>query len=353
MALLGRSQTNSDLVTVQCDYCRSPAVATNEIAELAVAGWALGFASGEADSCPWCIWLERRGRRPDRFADSKAITAPGRLPDLVIIGAAKAATTSLHHYLDQHPDIAMAPAKELRFFQGPRYLEWVDLYRSNFDLDSRLVGEATTTYSRSPAVPGVAERMAKLVPEARLILVVRDPVERAFASYVEERFHGLETRPLERAFADLDDPFNPYLAGSRYATQYLEYTRFYDPEALLVIDIADVSLDPVASMKETFGFLGVDPHVDIDVETRHNVRAEKRFYSSFGERLRSSDLGRRIRLLPTPVRRILTGPAHALLSSSGHLEIPIALRRAVGEALADDAAAFRSLTGRPFPHWSV
>lgn len=353
MAQLAQSEIDPDLVTLQCDFCYPPAVATNERDELRKAGWRLESEDGGVDCCPWCVWLERHGRLVDRFVEARNVTTPGRLPDLVIIGAAKAATTSMHEYLNQHPDIAMLPAKEPRFFQGPRYPEWLRLYRAQFDPTARLVGESSTAYTRAPAIPHVPERMARVIPDARLIYMVRDPVERAFAAYVEERFHGLETRSLERAFADLDDPFNPYLAGSRYATQLSEYLRHYDRAAIEVVASEDLRRDPRGVMKQIFSFLDVSTDVEIDFSTKYNTRDEKRIYSGGAERLRATGVARSIRTLPDPIRRLVTVPARRLLARPGNLEIPTALRAAVAERLADDIAAFRALVGRPFDAWSV
>src|SRR4051812_36085465 len=98
------------------------------------------------------------------------------LPNLIIIGAARAGTTSLYHYLRSHPEIWMSPEKELYFFvedhNWKRGIEW---YERHFPAGTPVRGEASTFYTHFPIRPGVPERIAALLPSAKLIYLVRDP----------------------------------------------------------------------------------------------------------------------------------------------------------------------------------
>src|SRR4051812_23135116 len=103
------------------------------------------------------------------------------LPNLLVIGAAKAGTTSLWHYLDAHPSVFMAPAKELHFFDlDENWNRGIPWYAEHFagSESSPVVGEATPGYTRYPHRPHAAARAAATVPDARLIYLVRDPIER-------------------------------------------------------------------------------------------------------------------------------------------------------------------------------
>ena len=106
------------------------------------------------------------------------------LPNLIVIGAAKCGTTSLHAYLDEHPEIAMSREKELHFFvdrkNWGRGIEW---YEAQFDASAPVRGESSPGYSAYPLYEGVAERMARVVPDAKLVYLVRDPVERVVSHY--------------------------------------------------------------------------------------------------------------------------------------------------------------------------
>lgn len=115
----------------------------------------------------------------------------GALPTFFIIGAAKAGTTSLHWYLDQHPEVGMSTIKEPNFLSGPengipyptRRITELSDYRRLFDPTYPVRGEASPSYTNSPRRRGVPERVKKLVPAARFIYLVRDPVERTISHY--------------------------------------------------------------------------------------------------------------------------------------------------------------------------
>src|SRR5918992_1234170 len=117
------------------------------------------------------------------------------LPNFLIIGAAKAGTTSLWAYLREHPQVFMAEPKELHFFVAAsnwkRGLGW---YESHFDRakGSVAVGEACGAYSRFPTHRGVPARIAGVVPDARLIYLVRHPIDRMVSNYVLNVRLGVE-----------------------------------------------------------------------------------------------------------------------------------------------------------------
>lgn len=148
------------------------------------------------------------------------------MPDVVVIGAMKCATSAVHAYLDAHPDIAMAAAKELNFFNGaeepsgPAEDAWIEgqwhrgiaWYAAQFDPTAPKRGESSPAYT-SPSFPEVPARMASIVPEARLVYLVRDPVDRAVSQYLHHHRDGTERRPLDEAVLD---PASQYLARSRY-----------------------------------------------------------------------------------------------------------------------------------------
>ena len=108
-------------------------------------------------------------------------------PNLFILGAAKCGTTTLHSYLIAHKEIFMSEIKELGFFvpefsYQPKELSW---YLSLFEQaeNYRYIGESSTHYTKVPFYDGVAERVYMFAPEARLIYIVRDPIERAISHY--------------------------------------------------------------------------------------------------------------------------------------------------------------------------
>jgi hypothetical protein len=129
------------------------------------------------------LWGEDRGS-PGRSGPTRANR--DALPSLIVIGAQKCGTSSLHAYLDAHPEIAMSTPKELDFFGGPGFANWergVDWYRAQFDPEAPVRGESSPSYTAYPFVVGTPERIHALVPGAKLIYMVRDPIERLLSQW--------------------------------------------------------------------------------------------------------------------------------------------------------------------------
>src|SRR5258708_35856410 len=127
---------------------------------------------------------------------------PGRLPDFVIIGAAPSGTTWVARQLRLHPEIHVAPQKEVNFFeQDANFERGPDWYRAQFlrARSGQRVGEATPAYMM---VPRAAERMAALIPDARLIAILRNPVDRAYSLYWFTHNWGADDRTPEQALRE-------------------------------------------------------------------------------------------------------------------------------------------------------
>jgi hypothetical protein len=248
----------------------------------------------------------------------------GALPNLVVIGAMKCGTSALHRYLNCHPAIAMSEPKELNFFFGPEarttdratvdyetggnWHRGVDWYMRHFRPEAPLRGESSPGYT-SPAEPGVAERMHALVPEARLVYLVRDPVDRALSQYRHHRAEGAETRPLEQA---LLDPDSQYVARGHYHERLRPFLGRFARDQIAIVAREELLDRRRATLRSLFGWLGVADD----------------FWSRDLDRLWHTSGGRAPRL-------------------DG------ALRDALAEVLVDDADRLRALAGRDFPRWAL
>lgn len=196
--------------------------------------------------------------------------ASGGLPDLVVIGAMKCATSALHDYLDAHPEVSMSAQKELNFFNGPaepphgdpdtwwRSGQWhrgLDWYAAQLDGDAPVRGESSPAYT-SPSFPEVAGRMASVVPDVRLLYLVRDPVDRALSQWAHHRRDGTEQRPAAEALLDAD---SQYLARSRYVERLEPFLERFDRGQIRVVVQERLLRHRETEMAKVYAHVGVDP----------------------------------------------------------------------------------------------
>jgi hypothetical protein len=204
------------------------------------------------------------------------------LPDFVVIGAQKAGTTALYAYLRWHPGITGPSWKEVSFFDRHwwRGEAW---YRGQFPLRSRgqLVGEASPSYLFHPLAP---DRVRSLVPGAKLVALLRDPVERAYSHYQHEVALGREPLTFEDALAAenertrgeverlVADPRafsrawwdHTYVARGLYAEQLERWFAVFPREQLLVVTTDELGERPAETYATFLTFLGAAPHALAD-----------------------------------------------------------------------------------------
>ena len=212
------------------------------------------------------------------------------VPNFLIIGVQKGGTTSLYRYLLQHPQVVPAVRKEVHFFDlhYDRGLEW---YRAQFPASPQphgcLVGEASPYYIFHPLV---AHRVYQTLPDAKIIVLLRDPVDRVLSHYFHEVRWGFETLGLEAALACeverlageaermLDDgsyqSFNyqhySYLKRSCYVEQLMVWRSLFPASQLLVLCSEMLYSDPGASLGRVVRFLELEPFEFSDFE-KHNA----------------------------------------------------------------------------------
>lgn len=190
-------------------------------------------------------------------------------PCAYIIGAQKAGTSSLATLLAQHPAINLARGKEVHFFSTnwDKGLEW---YAAQFSPKSgaEILLDASPSYSSAPLGPftpkgyafrvdrlKVAERIAELRPDARLIYVLRDPVERVYSAYWQAMRSGYEMRPLDVAIRE-----NPeYVYASLYFEQLQHILCSFRRESILLVSFKDFQRDAAVVARECLIFLGARP----------------------------------------------------------------------------------------------
>lgn len=279
--------------------------------------------------------------------------ATGALPNLIIIGAMKCGTTSLHQYLRLHPEIGMSRQKELHFFSAlQNWDRGVDWYRSWFDPAKNVRGETSPGYTNFPRIAGVPERMHGLVPDARLIYMVRDPVDRTLSHYR----HMIAERREERSIADvLADPGEPYTRRSLYHYQLEQYLPWYDVGRILVVQQEALLSDRARTLAEIFTWLGVDPAFrSLLFLYRRHRSVRKRRKTDLGERLSRTAPMRAVARLPDPARWMVEDVVYWPVSRTvPKPHIDPATLKGFRELCREDANRLRRLTGRTFEGWSV
>jgi hypothetical protein len=272
------------------------------------------------------------------------------LPNFLIIGAAKAGTTSLYEHFRAHPEIFMPRLKEARFFsydgKGSKVkfpVQTLEEYTALFDevTDEKAIGEATPHYLSFPAAAG---RIRELLPAARLIASLRNPVDRSFSIYqMNQRNHAVnEGVPYAQAMKT-----DPHLQDG-YAAPLARFLGLFPREQLRIILLDDLEARPRATLSDLFEFLGVDPGFTPDVakvanpggtpriKLLHDVLANKKLISATRG------------VMPEALVRPLKALRSRNLRKEGLQDVD---RAAATAFFRDDILRTQDLIGRDLSHW--
>jgi hypothetical protein len=187
------------------------------------------------------------------------------LPNFLIIGAQRSGTTSLFQVLKRHPQIFLPDIKEVNFFfHDNHYRRGVEYYQTFFaeaPPSADLVGEASPGYLCKPEVP---RRIHGLLPSVKLVAVLRNPVDRAYSQYWDNRRFLAEPLSFEQAMEVALTPEyrhgqRGYFSRGAYINQIESYLEMFKREQMLVLIFEDLKKDPEAVFRRCFDFLGVDP----------------------------------------------------------------------------------------------
>jgi hypothetical protein len=276
------------------------------------------------------------------------------LPNLIIIGAGRCGTSSLHNYLDAHPDISMSNPKELDLFTRPDWREQLPWYESHFREPTAIRGESSPTYTWHPIRAEVPQRIASVLPDVRFVYLVGDPIRRIASQWVHMRSFN-ERATLDDAVRDPDRPDNEFIAPSRYGTQLERYLEVFPADRIRVVDQDDLRTRRVETLRALFTFLGVDPDVPLNgVEREYNAGADKRRMTPARFWLWHNLVRRAVLRLPAHYHRpaerrllpVFSLPIEKPALSDGR-------RAALAAVLRPEAERLRELTGQPFAGWSV
>jgi hypothetical protein len=295
------------------------------------------------------------------MSDRGAMTS--RRPDLFVVGAPKCGTTTLYHQLRAHPEIFMSRPKEPSYFAAERYTNWRMSYPEDearyLELfaaarDEKRVGEASTSYLESAQA---AARIQAFQPDARIVIMLRDPVT------MIDSLHGMRVAQGRETYTDLAAALEDERqrtgfgeVGDQSAVHYRDRARFgamlphwfdtFGRERVHVMLLEDVVRDARGSFRGLLEFLEVDPAFEPDFDRRYNTGYRRRSQRAAGLAKGIPRPG-----MPHTLRYRLVSPFLKLINSANRVPIArppvtVEVRAMLQRELADDVARASELLGR-------
>jgi hypothetical protein len=274
------------------------------------------------------------------------------LPNLIIIGGMKAGTTSLHYYLSLHPEISMSNPKELNFFLAESRHKDLAWYQSHFKGEARIHGEASPKYTCYPFFKGVPARMAALLPQVKLIYLVRDPIQRLISHYLHRLAYGGEDRLLAKAVWDTEQT---YLCRSQQYLQLEQYLECFPPAQILVLINEQLQRQRRETLRRVFRFLEVEETFDsANFDNQRHVTEQKRPYNRLGKALLGTRARKWVEKFPSHLGWHIE--TKLFYPFTRKIERPVLdpdLQQRLIEYFRDDVAQLRAYTGERFEEWCV
>ena len=303
-----------------------------------------------------------------------------KLPNFLIIGAAKSGTTSLFYYLKRHPYIFFPSIKELNFFSydpgdltalvrpgigpGDRYAtEWtgsLTKYQLHFlnHKPPQLAGEASVSYLYSPLTP---QNLGKLIPDVKLIVMLRNPVERAWSHYLHmvrdgrEELSFDEALKAERERIDKGWEFSWHYCNMGFYGQQLSlFLERFPRDSLKVVMFDDFKANPLRTTNEVLEFLGLPADYPLETKGSHNKSGLVR--SKLLARLLNRPTAARLwvkRMVPQSLGHAAMERLRQMNLQSGKAEMPTELRIKLQACYLDDINYVEELIGRDLSAWRM
>jgi hypothetical protein len=287
-----------------------------------------------------------------RAHDPRYSLAPMTLPNFIVIGPGKTGTTWLYQCLAAHPQVRLARhTKETVYFTEcyDRGRAWYERFFEGTE-GAIAIGEVSNTYFFSPEAPA---RMAALVPGAKLIAFVRDPLDRILSAYLFHRRNGVVHGTFDEAIAQ-----DPTIVSNNFYDEHLErYMRHFPREQIFVALFDDLRSDPAALLRRIYGFLGVDEDFRPDATAQRVLPASAPRNASlfhtlkgFARWLRNHNFHRILTWAKT--NPVLMGALTRPISDREKPAIPPATRAKLKETFGPHNARLAKMLGRDLSHWN-
>ena len=270
------------------------------------------------------------------------------LPTFIVIGAMKCGTTSLYHYLDLHPEISMSSEKEPEFFiKNCNYKKGIDWYESlfkNAKTSAKAYGECSTAYTKLQWYPETPQLMHSVLPDIKLIYLLRDPVERIISHYIQDYAERRKEGAIYDHLKNLKK--NKYILISSYYFQLQHYLHYYSKKKILVVCSEDLKLDPFSVLREIFHFLEVDTSfADNAFLEKFHLSSVKKSRSILDQRISNKFLKSLIKpFLPDSLKQEAT---------IQRPKLDRVTRGKLIECLRPDIEQLKQFTGKTFDAWCL
>lgn len=296
------------------------------------------------------------------------------MPNFFIVGAARSGTTSLDRYLSRHPEIYMAPRKEVNFFTADHFpctgpgderinrevIREKNQYARLFAgvVGEKAIGESSVFYL---CFPGTAERIALAVPHAKILIVLRDPVDRAFSAYLHlvrnDREHLGFAEALNEEEERRHDGYEPlwwYKELSMYYKQVKQYVDVFGEEQVKVLFFDELFTHTEEVLRDIFLFLHVQEDAVIDTTIHYNYGGMPRYQKLFAlldKFIADPNFFEKCikALIPSRLREVYAVKAMRMVLRPTPLDPTVSME--LKEYFAEDIRQLEELLHRDLHHW--
>lgn len=282
------------------------------------------------------------------------------MPNFLIIGAAKAGTTSLFHYLDQHPEVFMSKIKEPRFFAVEKNhpdigddpvkkriwantITSLEQYQALFAeaTNQKAIGEVSPLYLGWSQLS--SESIQKYIPNVKLVACLRNPSDRAFSHFLHNiRIKAEKSRDFEKIFRT--NPNHHYFSLGMYYKLLKPYYDRFPSEQIRIYLFEDLLKKPNDLIVDLFRFLGVNEHYEINIETKYNQSRIPR--NDFLQEIADSKV---IKVLPVKIQKKIQN----VLKDVNYYKPYISqeMKHELTQYFSDDIICLQHLINRDLSHW--
>jgi hypothetical protein len=286
------------------------------------------------------------------------------LPNLFIVGSPKAGTTSLHHYLDFHPEVFMSNPKETNYFTfdeikkqnlyyNEEHISTIESYLALFKKAGNMpvIGEASVSYL---FYPGTAKKLFDFNPHSKIIIILRNPVERCYSHYLMDRRLGFVKDELETIIAKgaqenshLSHAYQQFVLLGKYSEQISQYLEVFPKEQVKIFIYEEISTERKKFILDVCAFLGIRYLYDNDFEHRTNTYNEPK--GSLLKKLYASKIVRRT------IKALLTKKqlerVNKTFFDNKKPDLSESTRSLLAQIYESDISATESILGRSLNIW--